>query len=237
MGITLVFPSFPPAQILYEFLTIPKTTLSICGISVATLLNGITNGFFWILIAATTYALTRRTKSASLHSIPVPPDLSTPSPEPMLSHTPIDKLPPSITTRKKPTEIEQDIETINGIGPKWAGLLRESGIKTVNDLVMAGATKHERQHLADKVGVPYATMLKWVNRGDMLRVNGIGKKHSALLESAGVNTVIDLSTRDPSSLCETLSTLNFEENLVRRTPPSKTIENWVKNAKNLEPVI
>src|SRR4030067_2370558 len=175
MGITLVFPSFPPAQILYESLRIPQTTLSMWGISVATLLNGLTNGFFWILIAATTYGLARRTKSDPLLSIPVPPDLSTPPPEPMLVDTRLNKL-PSITTRKKTTEMEQEIDTINGIGPKWAGLLRDSGIKTVNDLVIAGATKHERQHLADKIGVTYATLLKWVNRGDLLRENGISKK-------------------------------------------------------------
>ena len=104
-------------------------------------------------------------------------------------------------------------------------------------VVIAGATKHERQHLADKIGVTYATLLKWVNRGDLLRVNGIGKKYSALLESAGVDTVIDLSTRNPSFLCQTFRTLNREKNLVRRTPPSKTIEIWVKNAKNLEPIV
>ena len=237
MGITLVLPSFPPAQILYEFLKISQTTLSIGGISVATLLNGITNGFFWILIAATTYGFARRTRNDPLLTIPVPPDFSTPLPEPMLVETRINKLPPSITIRKRPVEMERDIETINGIGPKWGGLLRDSGIKTVNDLVIAGATKHERQHLADKIGVTYATLLKWVNRGDLLRVNGISKKYSTLLESAGVNTVIDLSTRDPSFLCQTLRTLNREKNLVRQTPPSKTVEIWVENAKNLDPIV
>ena len=235
MGITLVFPSFPPAQILYEYLKIPQTTLSIGGISVAILLNGITNGFFWILIAATTYGLARHAKSDPLLPIPVPPDLS--NPKPMLVDTRTNKLPSTFTTRKKPIEMEQDIETINGIGPKWAGILRDSGIKTVNELVIAGATKHERQHIADKLGVTHGTMLKWVNRGDLLRVNGINTKYSALLESAGVNTVIDLSTRDPSLLCQTLRTHNREKNLVRRTPPSKTIEIWVKNAKNLEPIV
>ena len=237
MGVTLVFPSFPPAQLLYEYLKIPQTTLSMGGLSVAALLNGITNGFFWILIAATTFGLARRAKSNSLLSIPVPPDLSTSPPEPILVDTRVNKLPPSITVRKKTTEMEQYVETINGIGPKWAGLLRDLGIKTVNDLVIAGATKHERQHLADKIGVTYAIMLNWVNRGDLLRVNRMSKRYSALLESAGVNTVIDLSTRDPTFLCQTLRTINRKKNLVKRTPSSKTIEIWVKNAKNLEPIV
>jgi hypothetical protein len=237
MGVTLVFPSFPPAQILYECLKIPQTTLFIGVLSVTAILNGITNGFFWILIASTALGVARRAKSNSLQSIPVPPELSTPPLEPMNVNKRINKLPTSITVRKKPTEMEQDVETINGIGPKWAGLLRDSGINTVNDLVIAGATKHERQYLADKIGVTYATMLNWVNRGDLLRVNRMGKRYSALLESAGVNTVIDLSARDPSFLCQTLKTLNREKNLVKRTPSSKMIEIWVKNAKNLEPIV
>jgi hypothetical protein len=237
MGVTLLFPSFPPAQILYECLKIPQTTLFIRVLSVTAILNGITNGFFWILIASTALGVARCAKSNSLQSIPVPPELSTPPLEPMHVNTRINKLPPSITVRKKPTEMEQDVETINGIGPKWAGLLRDLGIKTVNDLVTAGATKHERQHLADKIGVTYATMLNWVNRGDLLRVNRVGNSYSALLESAGVNTVIDLSARDPSFLCQTFRTINREKNLVKRTPSSKTIEIWVKNAKNLEPIV
>jgi len=237
MGVTLLFPSFPPAQILYECLKIPQTTLFIGVLSVAALLNGITNGFFWVLIASMAFGVARRAKSNFLHSIPVSPELSTPPLEPVHVNTRINKLPPSITVRKRPTEMEQDVETINGIGPKWAGLLRDSGIKTVNDLVIAGATKHERQYLADKIGVTYATMLNWVNRGDLLRVNRMGKRYSALLESAGVNTVIDLSARDPSFLCQTFRTINREKNLVKRPPSSKTIEIWVKNAKNFEPIV
>jgi predicted flap endonuclease-1-like 5' DNA nuclease len=237
MGVTLVFPSFPPAQLLSEYLKIPQTTLSIGGISVATLLNGITNAFFWIIIAATLYGLARHTKSDTLPPMPVPPDLPTLPPEPMLVDMRVNKIPPSFTVRKAPIGMEQGIETINGIGPKSGGLLRNSGIKTVNDLLRVGATERGRQHLANKVGVTYATLLKWVYRGDLLRINGVGKKYSALLESAGVNTITDLSMRNPSYLCQTLRIVNREKNLVRRTPPSKTIEIWVKNAKNLEPIV
>jgi predicted flap endonuclease-1-like 5' DNA nuclease len=132
--------------------------------------------------------------------------------------------------------MDQAIETINGIGPVYGESLRKSGIKTVNDLVRVGATKRGRERLARKIGVTNETLIKWVYRGDLLRVNGIGKKYSTLLESAGVNTVTDLSSRNPRFLHQTLRTVNREKNLVRRTPPSKTIEIWVNNAKNLEPI-
>ncbi|HEX9260903.1 MAG TPA: DUF4332 domain-containing protein, partial [Candidatus Bathyarchaeia archaeon] len=82
-----------------------------------------------------------------------------------------------------------------------------------------------------------ATLLKWIYRADLLRVKGVGRKYATLLESAGVNTVSDLSKRTPRYLSQTLKVVNRERNLVRRAPPSKTIEIWVNNARELEPLI
>lgn len=237
VGVTFIVPSFPPAQLVSEYLEIPQTTLSLLGISVATLLNGIVNGLFWILISATIYSLALRARREPLPPMPVAPNLPSPIPEPVLVDTRVNKIPPSFTVRKVPVGVEQGVETINGIGPIYGESLRNSGVKTVSDLLRVGSTKSGRQRLAIRVGVSYATVLKWVYRGDLLRVDGVGKKYSGLLESAGVNTITDLSMRNPSYLCQTLRIVNKEKNLVRRTPPSKTIEIWVKNAKNLEPIV
>jgi len=73
-----------------------------------------------------------------------------------------------------------------------------------------------------------------VNSRDLLKVRGIGRKYSKLLGSAGVNTITDLSTKNPRYLSQALRAVNRERNLVRRTPPSKTIETWVNDAKNLD---
>jgi predicted flap endonuclease-1-like 5' DNA nuclease len=237
IGITLVFPSLPPAQLLSQYLEIPQPTQSIWGISLTTILNGITNGLFWLAIAATIYGLARYRESDPLPPMPVPPKLSTPPPEPTPVDTRTNKIPPLITVNKQPVESEQSVEMINGIGPTYGESLRNSGIETVNDLIRAGATKLGRQRLANRVGVTYASVLKWVHRGDLLRINGIGKKYSALLESAGVNTITDLSMKNPSYLCQKLRMLNKEKRLVRRTPPSKTIEIWVRSAKTLERIV
>jgi predicted flap endonuclease-1-like 5' DNA nuclease len=104
-------------------------------------------------------------------------------------------------------------------------------------LLKVCATERGRKHLANEIGVPQSMLLKWVYRGDLLRVRGVGRKYATLLESAGVNTVSDLSTRNPRHLFQTLRTVNREKRLVRRTPPSKTIEIWVNIAGTLEPVI
>ena len=88
VSITLVAPSFPPAPLLYKYVSIPQTTLSLYGISVATLLNGIINGFFWTNFAALTYGLAQLAITARelkpLPPMPFAPHLTTPLPENLL---------------------------------------------------------------------------------------------------------------------------------------------------------
>lgn len=254
VGITLLVPSFPPAQLLCEFLKIPPTSVSAVGISVANLLSGFINGFFWILVAAMLYGVVQYSKRAKpLPPMPVAPQLETPALEATVVDERWSRIPPSITVPqirvpsasshsatgiKEPVGVEQDVETIDGIGPVCGGLLRNSGIKTVNDLLKAGADEKGRRSLASEVGVSYLTLLKWVYRADLLRVRGVDAKYSSLLESAGVNTVTDLATRNPLYLSQTLRIVNKEKRLVRRRIPAcETIEGWVNEAKKLTPVV
>jgi predicted flap endonuclease-1-like 5' DNA nuclease len=242
LGVTLLVPSFPPAQMLLEYLNIQRTTFSIYGLSAASLLNGILNGFFWVLLGAAIYGAFSYTQTREpLPPMPEPPQLSTPLPEP----TPVDertsKIPPSITVsplmEKEQVRKELGIEMIDGIGPICGGLLRNSGINTVKELLNVCATERGRKQLANEIGVPQSMLIKWVYRGDLLRVRGIGRKYATLLESAGVNTVSDLSTRNPRHLCQILKTVNKEKRIVRRTPPSKTVEIWVDTAGTLEHIV
>ena len=44
IALTLIVPSFPPAEFLYRLLEMPQMAQSIFGISVSTLLYGVING-------------------------------------------------------------------------------------------------------------------------------------------------------------------------------------------------
>jgi hypothetical protein len=85
--------------------------------------------------------------------------------------------------------------------------------------------------------VASGTLLKWVYRADFFRIRGIGTQYSALLESAGVNTVIDLSRRNPKNLYAKLREINRRKNLVRRVPPYRTVQRWIRSAKNLKRMV
>ena len=243
VSITIAIPSFPPAELLYGILRIQPAALSILGFPIAILLNGVTNGFFWLIITAAIYSVANRQKYEPLPPMPPAPHLKAPPPEPMPVDWRINKIPPAFTvpstTRKHYSHKRQeiDIENIEGISPFVARLLRNSGINSVNDLLKVGAKERGRLYLSEALGVSEGTLLRWIYRGDLIRTQSVGKKYSTLLESAGVRTVTDLSRENPRVLHRMLLEFNRKKKMVNRVPPCDTIEIWVNNAKTLEPII
>jgi predicted flap endonuclease-1-like 5' DNA nuclease len=75
------------------------------------------------------------------------------------------------------------------------------------------------------------------NRVDLYRVDGIGSEYSDLLESSGVDTVVELATRKAENLLQTLTKVNKEKNKTRRTPNLAEITGWIQKAKKLPRVL
>jgi predicted flap endonuclease-1-like 5' DNA nuclease len=140
---------------------------------------------------------------------------------------------PVIQEQKRLTPIEQ----IEGIGPIYAQKLLELGIKTTEDLLEQGKSRKNREELVEKTGISSLLVLKWVNMADLMRIRGVGEEYSELLERAGVDTVKELRTRNPKNLLAAMVQANEIHKLVRRLPNLSEVENWVKEAKELEPIM
>jgi predicted flap endonuclease-1-like 5' DNA nuclease len=243
--VTIVIPALPPGEILSSFVGITETT-SILGISDAFIVSGIINGLIWGTIILAIYAVVSRPSKKKRLPPMIPPSYPTaPLPTPTQATTSVTmsgkpqerKRSPAVKKRKTYIALDQDVETIEGIGPTYGSKLRNSGVRVVDDLLRAGATGRGRRILANRVGVAQGTLLKWVYRADFFRIRGIGTQYSALLESAGVNTVTDLSRRNPKNLYAKLREINRRKNLVRRVPPYRTVQVWIRSAKNLKRIV
>ncbi|MCS6847591.1 MAG: DUF4332 domain-containing protein [Anaerolineae bacterium] len=125
------------------------------------------------------------------------------------------------------------IEGIEGIGPFYGEKLRSIGIRTVTDLLHAGATVKGRSELAEKTGIPAAYILRWVNHADLLRIKGVGAQYSELLEAAGVDSVVELAQRNPENLLAALLQTNAQKRLVRSVPSLNEVKSWVAQAQRL----
>jgi predicted flap endonuclease-1-like 5' DNA nuclease len=236
--VTLVIPGLPPGGLLVELLGFPQAIGSSLGLLLAAMLKGAINGLLWGLVALAVFMSSDLGRGRKpLLSLPEAEKLPSPPPRAMPVDERVEKIPPAMTVREGRFRMDRDVKMIEGIGAVRGRLLNSMGVRTVDDLLKAGATTEGRARLATKVDVSYAVVLSWVNRGDLLRVRGVGGQYSGLLETAGVLSVRDLSTRTAINLWETLKRVNSEKKLVRRVPPLKTIETWVSNAARLAPIV
>jgi predicted flap endonuclease-1-like 5' DNA nuclease len=76
-----------------------------------------------------------------------------------------------------------------------------------------------------------------VNLADLYRIRGVGSEYADLLEEAGVDTVVELSKRNPENLFAAIAAKNAEKKLVRRPPTQKQVSDWVQQAKGLPRVV
>ena len=127
-----------------------------------------------------------------------------------------------------------DIEEIEGIGPAYCEKLRAADVSTISQLLVAAQTAAGRDDLAEKTGVPAATILTWVNHADLMRVPGIGAQHAELLEAAGVDSPLELAQRVPANLTAKLAEVEAEKNLVPELPDEATVAGWIEAAAKLE---
>jgi predicted flap endonuclease-1-like 5' DNA nuclease len=126
------------------------------------------------------------------------------------------------------------IDTIEGIGVKNATKLRKARIRTTEALLKRGSTRAGRRAVAKATGLTERAILEWA---DLMRVKGVGREYSDLLEAAGVDTVKELRNRKPENLLASMADLNKKRRLVRRLPTLSMVQDWVVFAKELPPVI
>jgi len=130
-----------------------------------------------------------------------------------------------------------NIRDIEGIGDAYAEKFEAAGVKTVEGLLEAGASKSGREDLAEKTEINEKLILEWVNRADLARVKGIGSEYADLLEASGVDSVPELAQRNAENLAAKMEEVNAEKNLVRRVPSEKEVEDWISQAKDLPKVV
>jgi len=129
------------------------------------------------------------------------------------------------------------LSLIEGIGEAYEIKLNEVGIKSIEKLLEACASKKGRDELAEKTGISDKLILKWANRADLDRISGVGSEYADLLEASGVDTVPELANRKPENLLKKMLEVNEAKNLVRKVPTLKQVEDWVDQAGKLPRVL
>lgn len=142
-----------------------------------------------------------------------------------------------VTQDQKGDHEMSKLSLIEGIGETYELKLEAVGVKSVEELLEACATKKGRVQLAEKTGISEKLILKWANHADLMRINGVGGEYAELLEAAGVDTVPELATRKALNLFKKLHEINDEKSLVRKLPSQAQVEEWITQAGELPRVL
>jgi large subunit ribosomal protein L20 len=131
-----------------------------------------------------------------------------------------------------------DIEDIEGIGPKFASMLLKAGVKNVNGLLQAGKSPAGRAAVAQKSGLKLESVTAWVKQADLLRVPGVSPDWAELMIASGVDSVKELANRDAGNLRSAMEkTNNSGAKLISPDMPSADqVGGFIAKAKTMPAV-
>jgi predicted flap endonuclease-1-like 5' DNA nuclease len=126
------------------------------------------------------------------------------------------------------------IADVEWIGPAQAEKLNAVGVVHDDDLMVRGATRTGRNGLAAATGIGEPTLLGWIRRLELLRLDGVGPGQVDLLIAAGVSGASDLAERDPHHLAATLVELSRTRATARQAPLAPEIAGWIEAARGAD---
>jgi predicted RecB family nuclease len=100
-------------------------------------------------------------------------------------------------------------------------------------LLEAAHNARGRKELAAKTGFSEQQLLEWANLADYLRIPGMGKAKAELLRASGVNTVRELTHRNPARLAQAMKDANDKRRLVQVLPSEKSVGQLIEKARKL----
>ena len=127
------------------------------------------------------------------------------------------------------------IKEVEGIGPTYGEKLEGAGITDTGVLLEICGKKSGRKDIAEKTGISEKNILEWTNLADLMRINGVGKQFAELMEASGVDTVKELRNRNAANLAEKCAEVNGEKKLCRSNPSESQCQDWIDQAKTMDP--
>lgn len=125
------------------------------------------------------------------------------------------------------------LETIKGLGPKYAEELGDAGVISTRALVERCRTEDAIERLAEQTGIGAALLTKWVAAADLSRIDGVGDEAMTLLNGVGVGTLDQLAKQDAGDLHRRAGDFVAETGVVSTVPSSETLTEWIAAAKKL----
>jgi hypothetical protein len=124
--------------------------------------------------------------------------------------------------------------TVFDLGAEEITSLKRNGIRSTATLLERAKSASARKKLSLLLGFSERRLLQWANKADRLRVKGIGCDFAELLPDAGVETVRELTHRNPQNLAKRVAAAMAKRKLERPSPSEKVVQRWIAHARKLD---
>jgi hypothetical protein len=135
----------------------------------------------------------------------------------------------------KPAVRPRPIDAVEGIGPAYAGRLRDLGIHTVTDLALASAQDVAKVGISRERAAGFISMAKLMVKADISGVEGVDEQAAELLVTvAKIDSKEKLSQANPEELYNMLTeAIKARKVRVPRgySLTKEDVERWVNSAK------
>ncbi|TKJ19804.1 MAG: hypothetical protein CEE43_14475 [Promethearchaeota archaeon Loki_b32] len=121
---------------------------------------------------------------------------------------------------------------IEGIGEKYAKILEKEGIAEVENLIPL--TWRELKELAEKTKISVKLLEKWQDQAELMELKGIGPEYSEVLNIVGIDSIKELSYRNPQKTLDKIVILDKKQpDVIRKIPKVEEIGGWISEAKGM----
>lgn len=129
------------------------------------------------------------------------------------------------------------IGEIEGIGPVFREKLEKAGVLTTETLLEKGAAQAGRTALAASTEIEEKRIMTFVSRADFMRIKGVGRQFSELLQNVDIHTVDQLAAASADDVNAAMTKVNDVKKLTKVVPSVKQIQGFIDVAKGLDAVV
>ena len=121
---------------------------------------------------------------------------------------------------------------IEGIGEKYAKILEKEGIAEVENLIPL--TWRDIKELAEKTKISVKLLEKWQDQAEIMELKGIGPEYSEVLNKVGIDSIKELSYRNPQKTLDKIVEFDKKQpDVIRKIPKVEDIKGWITQAKEM----
>lgn len=125
------------------------------------------------------------------------------------------------------------ISELKGVTEAILAGFKTQGLGDSDAMLEVAKTPEGRRKLAAAISIDSRLVLMLANRADLVRIKGIGRVYSDLMEEAGISTLKELACRSPKELHTQMIKINRVRQFTQRPPSVEQVTDFVDQANSL----